>query len=154
MLPTHSAMTHLVTNPLKLPEPWDLFSDTMPKVWIIIIPQYYLLCTNYNSCWQWTSTMNDTNMMHKYSWIMKTSSSSSLFFLLLALSNFVPRGNDPSNVAQTCLVYDHSYLTPLLLRSFLRDSSTITNLFCSSTSWLYIIVVSSIGFQFPLISGM
>ena len=69
-------------------------------------------------------------------------------------ANIVPRGNDPSNVAQTCLVYDHSYLTPLLLRSFLPDSSTITNLFCSSTSWLYIIVVSSIVHQFPLISGM
>ena len=48
VLPTHSAMTYLVPNPLKLPEPWDLFSDTISKMWFITIPQYHHQCTNYN----------------------------------------------------------------------------------------------------------
>ena len=43
-----SAMTYLVPNPLKLPEPWDLFSDTISKMWFITIPQYHHQCTNYN----------------------------------------------------------------------------------------------------------
>ena len=58
-----------------------------------------------------------------------------LFFFLLAPSIIVPRGNDPSNVAQTCL-YEACLWSPghRYSWSLLPDSSTTTNLFCR---WYY-----------------